>query len=169
MDEKKESKKIGTDYRKLIIALVIAVLFSVFVFALVEAVYPQPEYTNCYDSASPDYKYGYTNLTPQERDLEDKKIQACTSAYEDERNQYEFIRFIIMAIVGVLVILAAMFIPAQNTTTLAIVSGLLLGGLFVLFAGTISGWSSIGRIARPIIILVELLLVIWVAYKKFEK
>jgi hypothetical protein len=160
------SKKIGTDYRKLIIALVIAVLFSVFVFALVEAVYPQPEYPDCY---GPKYYAIDENLTVAEREAENARIEACNTAYADANDSYQFIRFLIMAVVGVVVIVAAMFIPTHNTTAMAITSGLLLGGLFTLFIGTVSGWSSIGRIARPIIILVELLIVIWVAYKKFDK
>lgn len=151
------------DYRKLIIALVIAVLFAIFVHTSIQAVKAAPQYDDYCDYSI--YKYS-ENMTDVERAEIDAQSRACSDAYQVAQEEYNFIVFVVSAIAGLIAIIIGLFIPVQNPVGMAIASGLLLGGLFTLFFGTIDGWSGIARTVRPFIILAEMIVVIVVAYKK---
>jgi len=153
------------DYRQLILTFVIAILFSVFVFSLVEAVYPQPDYIDC---EGPRLAKFEQNLSDAQFQAQQDEYASCYESYQLDRENYEFVRFLISIIIGVIAILVGMYVGISTPVGMAVASGLLLGGLFTIFFGTMSGWSSIGRILRPLVILIELVIVIWVAYKKLN-
>lgn len=155
-----------TDFRKLIVAIVVAILFTIFVNTAIEAIYPQPQYNDyCED------RYmikPYENMSPDEIFQNDKAMQECNDLYQTEMDKYNLVVFIISAVTGLIAIIVGMYIPTTSATGMAIASGFLLGGLFTLFFGTMRGWQGIGKIIRPIIMLIELAVIIWVAYRQFE-
>lgn len=155
------------DFRKVIISIVIAVLFTIFVFTLVEAVYPSPEYDQYCESM---YDRPYNpNATPEELEAQRLANQECSQKYSDASDQHSFVVFLITAVLGLIATIVGMYIPASTPVGMSVASGLLLGGLFTLFIGTMVGWSGIGRVTRPIVMLVELCVVIWVSYRKLNE
>ena len=60
-----------------------------------------------------------------------------------------------------------MLLPAKNELNEWVGGGFILGGLITMFIATSMYWQHIDKIARPIVILAELILVLWIAYKKF--
>lgn len=79
--------------------------------------------------------------------------------------------FYVSALLALIVIFVALNLPVKkkkNNIHEWVGTGLLLGGAFVLLFGTIQGFSSLDRFVKPIVMLAELILVIYLAYKKFK-
>ncbi|MFC1647993.1 hypothetical protein ACFL1B_00900 [Nanoarchaeota archaeon] len=182
------------DLRRIIIILVVAVLFAVFVFSTINAVYPDPEYedycrdeyavpkpirevdnSNCPDhnisqeeidacvdtDGRPSYKYdAYGCVTSWE-------CTTCHNDYDAAQEKHHFWSFIISAIFGLIGVMISLFMPMEKETVHEWVgSGLMLGGMFAIFFGTAIYYGDLHRYIRPVVILIELILVIILAYKK---
>jgi hypothetical protein len=183
------------DFRKIVIIFVIAVLFSVFVFAVIGAVYPEPQYGNfCKNKFYPRDKPISTQTpdckTIAEPTIEEQKIcddkhgiidymynsKGCSSAYECNTCQYNFDQasqkfkqyvFYISAILSLIAIFVGMYLPAENNSLNEwIGTGFMLGGAFTLFFGTMQSFNSLDRFVKPVVIFLELVLVIFIAYRK---
>src|SRR3989338_2291954 len=176
------------DIRKIIIILVVAVLFSVLVFSVIEAVYPQPKYEDfCKNRNYPIEKPGITpkvcpevNISEVDRNAcDDKKgyveyteydsnncphsyeCNTCQNEFNDSQEQHNRYVFYISAIFALLAIFLGMYLPAkQNTLNEWMGTGFMLGGAFALSFGTATSFGSLDRYTRPIIIFLELALVI---------
>ncbi len=186
------------DLRKILIIFIIAVLFSVFVHALIEAVHPSPEYedfceenfrfakpisqvekkdcaeftgpteneeTNCRENN------GGIQYTYDEYGCPEKwKCETCQYDYNEARTYHNFIVFIISSIFGLIAIILGLYIPiSKNPVNHWVSTGFMLGGLITLFIGTIRYFADMGRYIRPAVILIELIIVIYIAYKKIKK
>ena len=182
------------DIRKIIIILVVAVLFSVLVFSVIEAVYPQPKYEDfCKNRNYQIEKPGITpkvcpevNISEADRNAcDDKKgyveyteydsnncphnyeCNTCQNEFNQSQDQHNRYVFYISAIFALIAIFLGMYLPAkQNTLNEWMGTGFMLGGAFALFFGTATSFGSLDRYTRPIIIFLELALVIFIAYKK---
>lgn len=153
-----------TDYRKAVLAIIIAILFTFFVQATVDAIATQPDYNDfCGDLDRPDR----INEDISEAEWEEYRQQeeACREELDNARESYNLVVFIVSAVAGVIAIIAALNIPVNDNIGITISTGILLGGLLTLFVGTIRGWSGIDEVIRPLVLLAELLLVIYLAYK----
>jgi hypothetical protein len=180
------------DIRKVIIIFVIGILFSVLVFSTIDAIYPQPKYDDfcdnpripkldaweeCSDKCDiqyPDNDIAW-NSCVNKCDREDRAIsleqeeeyQECNDKYQDAREIYNQYVFYISAILALIAIFIGMYLPAKkNTLNEWIGTGFMLGGTFVLLFGTLRTFTALGRYVKPIIILLELILVIFITYKK---
>lgn len=182
------------DTRKIIIIFVVAILFAVLVFSVIEAVYPQPKYEefcreSFFSSPVPIVKEPtdcvLINISEQEqKDCEEKHgnieykydSRGCATNYtcntcnyefnnaQDEHNRYVFY---ISAFLALIAISIGLYLPAQeNTLNEWMGTGFMLGGAFALFFGTATSFISLDRIVRPIVIFLELVLVIYVSYRK---
>ncbi len=187
------------DLRKILIIFVIAVLFSVFVVTSIEAVYPTPKYENycrnfglspvvelpperlsvCPD-ASPtqavfqacneqkgfiDYKRYDSKGCAQE-----PYCNTCQSDLQRAQEKYNLRYFVVAALAGLLAIGLGVYLPSnKNTLHEWIGTGFMLGGIFVLFFGTIRTFGDLHRYVRPAIIFGELVIVIFLSYKKLGK
>ena len=70
------------------------------------------------------------------------------------------------SVLGFIAVVAGLYLPsAANPLHEWIGTGFMLGGLADIFIGTGMYFSELHRIARPVVILLELVLVIFVAYK----
>jgi len=151
-----------SDKRNIIIIFAIAVLFAVFVFSAIDAVYPRPEYN---DFCEEDYVEPRVLGEGSEEVVDPHK--ECRGEYDAAMDGYDQVSFYISAILALIAIFLGLYLPAQaNSLNESIGSGFMLGGVFALFFGTIRSFSNLGRFTRPIIILLELVLIIYIAYKK---
>lgn len=178
------------DVRRILVIFVIAVLFSIFVFTSIEAVYPGPEYNDFCDRTVPPTRLGSANCTVN---FDQEALQACydeegeprytyddqgcreswtcdycQKEYNEARETHNFWRFIISALMGIIAIAIGMNLPESRKVNEWVGSGLMLGGLICVFVGTAMYFGDLHRFARPVVILLELLLVIYLAYTKLS-
>lgn len=182
------------DIRKIIIIFVVAILFSVLVFSLIESVYSSPKYEDfCKEERYPIAKPITRNIQEcSDVDITDAEIEACRQNngdimydydangcavsfecstcrhdYDQSREKYNQYVFYISAVLALVAIFVGLYLPAEgNTLNEWIGTGFMLGGAFALFFGTARSFSDLDRIIRPIIIFLELVLVIFIAYRK---
>jgi len=182
------------DIRKVIIIFVVAVLFSVLVFSVIEAVYPSPQYEDICKNANYYFDKPYNsaivckNITIPQADRDscaEKKgyieyseydtnncpqnfiCNTCQNEFETATEKHNRYVFYISAILALIAIFIGLFLPAKsNSLNEWIGTGFMLGGTFALIFGTATSFMSLDRYLRPIIILAELVLVIFISYKK---
>jgi len=182
------------DLRKIAIIFIIAILFSIFVFTFVDAVNPEPDRTEfCTDfgerprplfEQKPNVKCPDIGPTKEEHKQCNNNLgyiqyeydsTGCVESYEctceaglkdlvDKKNLIDFIVFTIFALIAILV---GLFLPYEkNTLNEWVGTGFMLGGLITLFIGTARFFGDLARPLRPVVILIELIVVIYIAYKK---
>src|SRR3989338_2723810 len=182
------------DIRKIIIIFVVAILFSIFVFSTIEAVYPEKKWDDfCNKSPfmplleKPVEPDKCTNINVSKEDAEscaEKKgyieyergqngcaisyyCKTCQEEYESKSETHNVYVFYISAFFALIAVFLGLYLPAgKNPLNEWIGTGLMLGGTFVLFFGTLRSFQSLDRYVRPIVILIELLIVIFISYRK---
>ncbi|USN45388.1 MAG: hypothetical protein H6502_05045 [Candidatus Woesearchaeota archaeon] len=187
------------DAKRWITSIVIAIIFTFFVIATIQAFMPQPEYGDYCTNNDRYYPRAAVPLTanttcPSFTDInEDGRTlcqeqrgsieytydgmgcplsyvcETCSATYEDAVKHYNVFFFLVSAVAGLLAIALGLFLPNKNLKFDWIGMGLLLGGLIVLFVGTGRTYSDLDRLYRPFILFIELILVIYLAYNQFEK
>ncbi|MCH7561185.1 MAG: hypothetical protein IIC67_07455, partial [Thaumarchaeota archaeon] len=96
--------------------------------------------------------------------------QTCGVSYNEAQKEHNYLVFIVSSILGLIAIALALYLPLKkNHLNQWISTGFMLGGLITLFIGTIRFFSELGRFVRPVVILAELIIVIYIAYKKIKK
>jgi hypothetical protein len=178
------------DAKKLAIVLGIAALLPLFLALFMEAVYPTPEYNDyCNDSyymskpmpavqkvnctefystpesidcsnqgGNPQTKYDENGCMVFDTcDFCNKQYNDATKTYNDE----SLIIFIILAILGLIAVIIGIYLPIDY-----IGAGLMFGGMITMFYATIRYFGSLSKILRALVIFVELLIIMWIAYKK---
>ena len=183
------------DVRRIIVIFVIAVLFAILVQVTIEAVYPSPKYEDyCENKFEPRPDFQVAGTCPEVKvpegvrescPIEKGRIEyktddsgcpteayceTCDKELEEANKNYNLIVFIISSITGIIALLVGLYLPQKNNPVHEWVgSGFLLGGLFTIFVGTVRYFGDMGRYLRPVVILIELILVIYLAYKKLGK
>jgi len=162
------------DFRKLLVALVIAVLFAIFVNTSIEAISPSPQYNQfCNDIISGPYPKQVNPSAPtpaEQAQLDDynAKQKKCNDDLQTAQEKHNFVVFLVSAITGLIAVVIGLYVSVSSPVGMSIASGFILGGLFTIFFGTIGGWGSIQLQVRPLVIFLELAVVIWVAYKQLN-
>jgi hypothetical protein len=186
--------------RKWAVAITIAILFTIFVNATIEAIYKSPEYNDFCRTAYYDKPYvepvivkqanftcpSFTDVSEDEKNkcIDAKgmvdykrdvnscptayKCEMCNAYFQDSQKMYNLIVFIISAILGIIAIVVGIMLPSKNPLNEWIGMGFMIGGLFTIFVGTIRAYSDIDRFYRPFVMLAELILVIFLAYRQFS-
>ncbi len=181
------------EFKKIIIIFVIAMLYAVFVFSVIDAVYPKPEYASFCQSthiSQPASSGAVKNCSDfsvptQEQDAcyaKNGKIEytygadgcasgylcnTCNAEFTQATNTHNRYVFYISAVLSLIAIFVGMFLPTKkNTLNEWIGIGFMLGGAFALFFGTATSYNALDRVMRPIIIFLEIALVIFISYKK---
>lgn len=181
------------DVRRIIVIFVIAILFTVLVQVSIEAFHPTPKYEDfCLDNASPkpapypseracpEFKtpQSIIDSCPQKKGSVNYNYDGrgcpteayCETCYKelDLANQkYHLFVFIVSAITGFIALLIGLHLPEKrNPINEWMGSGFLLGGILTIFTGTVRYFGEMGRYMKPIVILIELILIIYLAYKK---
>lgn len=183
------------DIRKILVILIISVLYAAFVFSTVHAVYPNPDYSD-YCSERPralPQKPGDTSCDfnaeleeerqacydedgiPRNAEYDEEgcvtsiTCDYCQREYDAARDQYSLIYFIITALLGAVSIVVALLLPSKGSVNEWVGSGLLLGGVIVIFGGTVVTFGELHKWLRPVVMFAELLLVIFLAYRLWGK
>ena len=156
------------DYRKIIVVLLIAVLFTFFVQATIDAFKQSPNYADYCNIEYPNRMDLSEEEWEEQRRQLDEEREECMQEYRNAQDDYNSLVFIISVIAAGIAIIAGLYLPVNTSAGMTVTTGLLLGGLLTLFIGTIRGWSAISEITRPLILLAELALIIVLSYKFFK-
>lgn len=180
------------DIRKYGLILTIAILYAIFATTLIDAILTEPDYSKgCYYDTpkvvGPETRCDTPYNTTFERQCQATggvvmpiyNNSACPTSYECSMCQKEFNNiqqryqlkvFLLSAVLAGISILAGLMLPyRKNILNEWIGSGLIFGGLFTLFVGTMRSFGNIGEVYRPIVIFLELVLVIFLAYKMYGR
>jgi len=181
----KNVKKIG-------VIIVIAILFAFFAFSIVEVIMPQPDYRDYCRDIVPKRFVEAQNCA--ELDIPESEEDACFDlrgffeyeydaggcpvSYEcntcqvelDEASKdFRFLGFLVTTILGVLAIIAGLYVRPKDEVIEWVFSGILIGGIISIFIGTTMYFSDMGRFLRPIVLLVEMALIILITWKTTHK
>ena len=185
------------DLRRVAIIFVIAVLYAVLVNAIIDAVYLSPKYenfckgryypdksypvpagmncqvlsqseqdkaNNCFnDKGTPDYNYDAKGC-----ETSFKGCNYCQRDWDAANEKYNLYVFIISSILALIAIGVGLSLPQHKSLNEWIATGFMLGGLFTLFFGTFRYYQYLGRYIKPLVILTELLIIIYLSYKKLD-
>ncbi len=178
------------DARKIIIIFVVAILFAIFVFSTIDAFYPNPEYNDFCEDNYRSPKDIINTCEPLEVSMDEHNscegnidyiydstgcptksfCNTCYNEYDNAQDKHNQYLFYISAFFSLIAIFLGLYLPAnKNALNEWVGTGFMLGGAFALFFGTANSFSSLDRWLRPIVILLELILVLFVAYKKIGK
>ena len=178
------------DLRQIAVAAAVAILSAVFVILLIDLVYKEPQWNDyCKEDFGPRAKpipveppecatYGISQ--EHQKCLEEggvpkfeydavgcivfEKCDFCNKDYDAVRKVYTRNVFIIAGVIGVIAIFSGTLWKIEF-----LASGLMFGGIILLFYATMRYFHDADKFLRVIIIFAELLLVLWIGYKKLYK
>jgi len=172
--------------KKVALTVGIAVLFTLFIVFLVDAIYKSPKYedyctqpyfpkqvkNNCqpiYDEQLIQQCYkdkGELRYNYDEKGCEKEAYcDSCYKGFNEADSKYNKNIFFISAIVAIIAILVGLYLPKRVD---AIASGFIFGGILVLLQGTVRVFGDLGKWSRVIVLAIELILLIWIGYKKVK-
>jgi len=184
----KKAKKFG-------IIAIIAILFALLSFSIVGMIQEKPDYEDFCgfegkavrplqkDLSCP----GFVEATSEERlscSENDGMIEyaydgsgcpisfecnTCRGGFEAASEDYRFLGFVVTTIIGVLAIILGMYINSKSEIVGWIYAGILIGGILSVAFGTMSYFDDMGRFTRPIVLVIELALIIWIAIRTSKK
>ncbi len=95
----------------------------------------------------------------------------CYEEFDSAREKYDLVLFVVSSIFGLVAIMFGLFYKNKKNAKFwdLTTAGFLIGGLISLFIGTGFYYEHMGRFLRPIVILVELVIVLVVTYKVIKK
>ena len=88
----------------------------------------------------------------------------CQRDLHDAQQKYNRNIFFILAPIGLIIIIIGLYLAVDY-----IGAGLMFGGIITLFYATFRYFSDMDKLVRAFVILIELLIIIWIAYKKIER
>ena len=100
--------------------------------------------------------------------IEKYNCDYCSKPYVADKQWYHFNIFWLSALFALAAIVIGIALPQKNPINEWIGFGLMLGGLITLFVGTGRTLGELHKVWRPLIILAELILVIYLSYKKMK-
>lgn len=173
------------DVRKILIIFVIGILYAIFVHSFVDAVYPAPEYEDyCKDFARPQPAEkivdcepitlpdcdGYIEYTYNSQGCPVSAVcSACNEELRNVRKTHNGVYFVLSSIFGLFAIALALYLPIKkNELNEWVGTGFMLGGILAIFIGTAAYYNDMTRLLRPVVILAELIIIIYLAYKKIK-
>ena len=177
--------------KKISTIIVIALLFAFFSFSLVDLVYQEPKYNDfCIEkpiSPVPVTKAcdsfvlndsDFESCSETDGNIEyiydsngcpvDFKCSMCQKNLEDSRKTHRLVSFIITSIMGLIAVLVGLYSKSKDVVAW-IFSGFLIGGIISIFFGTIIYFGDLNRFLKPIVLLAEMALIIWIALKTTRK
>ncbi len=138
----------------------IVVVLNLFFNYTISLFYKEPDYNAFF--AQPQMVQPSTDLAKQQ--IEQQKFNEEQKKYNDARDGYNRSVFIILVILGVLSLVAGAFIANEIVTL-----GLSWGGVLSLVIASMRYWSSADNLIRVLILGFALVVLIWLAIKKFGK
>jgi hypothetical protein len=175
------------DIKKLAMMIVIAILIPLFIALFIDALYSEPQYEDYCDfeqyprslpikeeqdcefeySAEQEECYASKGIPRFDYDSDGcqvyKECDFCSKDYEEARDVYNRNVFFIFAILSLAIIVAGVYLKTDY-----IGAGLMFGGVITLFYSTIRYMSSMDKMLRALVILMDLIIIIWISYKKID-
>ncbi len=176
------------------IIIIIAILFAFFSFSIVDLVVEKPNYqdfcvdlakpvpmfretVNCTDIAVPDSASaecngmgGYIDYTYDSSGCpKTYECNTCSREFDQAGQKHRKYGFMITGILGVLAIMAGLYIKSKDEVVEWIFSGFLIGGILSVFIGTMTYFQDMDRFLKPVVLLLEMGLIIWIALKISKK
>jgi hypothetical protein len=177
------------DVKKIAMILAITVLLPLFVGLFTDAVYKEPTYekycndtryyydktmpatsvnctqsydvqiNNCYrESGSPEFNY-----TADGCQIYDS-CNYCNKLLNDAQQKYNRNIFFILLPLGLAVVILGLYLLVDYLG-----AGLMFAGLIIMFYATMRYFSDMSKILRAVVILIELLVIMWIGYKKISE
>lgn len=166
------------------VTVAIAVLFTTFVLVTIDALYPRPEYekfcnntyypskivpasANCTYQQSPEEVECYNQEGMPETDYDEngcsyyRSCNYCSRDFNNAQKEYNNTFFLILAPLGALAIILGVYYSVEFLG-----SGFMFSGIILMFWGTVQNFSDLDKFMRVAVIFAELLLVLFIAYKK---
>ena len=173
------------DLKKLAMVIGIAALLPLFIGLFMDAVYAEPRY----DKYCNESMYAYpakigTNCTYQQNTLQDQcyrdqgtprmkfdangceefdKCDYCSKDYSNAQQMYNRNLFFILMPIGLIIVILGIYLIVDY-----IGAGLMFAGLITMFYATMRYFTDMSKLLRAIIILIELLIIMWIGYKKID-
>ena len=178
------------DVKKVAMILAITVLLPLFVGLFTDAVYQQPKYENFCNSSYNSYPVKAIPITPTnctmnygpeqdkcnsaggqpEYNYTDEGCQIysscnyCSKDFNDATQRYNRNIFFILLPIGLIVVILGLYLLIDYLG-----AGLMFAGLIIMFYATFRYFSDMSKILRALVILVELLVIMWIGYKKIDE
>ncbi len=165
------------------IILGIAILLSTFVFVTSDVLIDEPHYqdyckndirapvlekdANCTYSipASEQDCYGQEGIPTYDYDEQGcrifKECSFCNLQYEDARERYSNTLLFILAPLGALAIILGVYYKIEFIGT-----GFMFAGIIIMLLSTVQNFDNLNEYVRMIVVFLELMLVLFIAYKK---
>jgi hypothetical protein len=175
------------DAKRLAMVLSITALLPLFVVLFVDAIYEEPKYENyCNNSyySYPEKAINPVNCTYTQNQVVDqcyrdggfaeydydsngcqvyKSCNFCGREHNDAMSKYNRNIFFILLPIGLLIVLIGIYLSVDY-----IGAGLMFAGLITMFYATIRYFSDMSKLFRALVILIELLLIMWIGYRKID-
>lgn len=120
--------------------------------------YSTPEAQQCSrDKGTPVPKYDLNNCQVYD------KCDYCQRDYDQARGLYNRNVFFILAPLGLIIVLIGIYLSVEY-----IGAGLMFGGLATMFYATVRYFSDMSKLLRALVLLVELIVIIYIGYRKIE-
>tara|TARA_Y100000310_G_scaffold286452_1_gene310608 strand:- start:298 stop:852 length:555 start_codon:yes stop_codon:yes gene_type:complete len=178
--------------KKIGVVAIIAILFALLSFSIVDLVRENPEYNDYCDefenprkivsdvencpafnepsNAQRDSCKGFISYTYDGNGCATEwRCDTCRINYDQARKEHRLIGFVITSILGVLAILGGLYGKGKDEVVEWIYSGFLIGGILTVAFGTISYFGDMGRFVKPIVLIVEMALIIFIALRVGKK
>jgi len=181
------------DAKRLAMVIGIIVLLPLFLGLFVDAVYQEPKYNDfCNDtqymypvkpampagnSGSPAVNCTYQMDVNQSKCYSDggqprfnytangcetfNFCDFCNKDYSNSQQMYNRNIFFILMPIGLLIVILGIYLTIDY-----IGAGLMFAGLITMFYATIRYFSDMSKVLRAVVVLVELLIILWIGYKK---
>ena len=179
--------------KRIAVIAAIAVLSSILIFSIINAIYEKPDYSRVceptpYISKEPMVIAVNCTYVPPNQEMQSNCSQiggymepiygdngctadyfcnTCNVKYDNALERYNFFLFLMSSILGLAFIMASIYLPYENDSLKEwILTGLLIGGIASVFIGTGEYFRNMHRFIKPAIIFAEIILVVFIAYKK---
>jgi len=176
----------------IVVLIIIAVLTASFLFATAFAFFPDPEYNEYCDSPKM-YNLKLPGIDCPDIDFRNEEMNCkqqggfldyeydnetgcpvsiscnfCSKNYNEARESSQNNRFYVLAGLSILLILLSLYVVKDNTPLLfGITTGIIIGGLISILIMSFITLDAFSRYVRPFIFLLQIILVVLVALKKF--
>ncbi len=182
------------DLKKISLSVGIAVVFAFFIAFLIDALYSSPEYNmfcknqehfpyqpkgfsefsgrdNCAELlqnetllATCNEKGGYVAYLQNSSGCQTTPYcELCQKQFSDATEEYNKNLFYVTFPIGLVAIIVGMYLPLFIE---AIASGFMFGGILTLIQATVRVFGDLGKFTRVILLGLELVILIWIGYKK---
>ena len=180
--------------KKYSVIIIMAILFTAFSFSIVDLIFPQPDYQDfCSQKPVParplEKTAECTDLAVSEAEQEDCNSRrgfieydygsngcpesytcnTCNAELDEAGKDYRLKGFIITSIMAVLAIIIGLYVSSKKDVVEWVFSGFLIGGIMTLAFGTISYFRDMGRFVKPVVLLCEMAIIVWIAVRAAKK